>query len=266
MNHIHLYNDSSAKTLNLNEIVHYLRIKLKNYNINLRRDFINHHVTDEVLPIVAKKLAGTRVKDISHKKLELKPLYGEIEYEKRAIKQPNRKFVGVLYDGYEVQKIFRKLIKKDESNLSHIHIAFTNKILCTWDKNDGRYHARVIIIGFPSLISTSGVVEAPAKPKEFYLLLHQYELLGFQSIPIETIKSEIKKKVDFLEPDDPRLTEVLKGYVMQALFYHIFGEVFCEDTNCKLFNAHWQEDLLKAQLGKREFCEVHEKMLKEINL
>lgn len=264
MKYIHLYNDSSAKTLDLNIIIHYLRIGLKNYQISLRKDFISHHITDQNLPNIAEKIAGTRIKNISSKKLDQEPLYGEIEYEKRSINNPDRKFVGVLYDGYEIQKIFRNLIKEDESNLSHIHIAFTNKILCTWEKNDGRYHARAIIIGFPSLISTSGVVEAPAKPKEFYLLHRQYELLGFQSIPIETIKSEIKKKVDFLEPDDPRLTEVLKGYVMQALFFHIFGEVFCEDVNCKLFNAHWQKDLLKAQLGEREFCEIHEKMLKEL--
>jgi hypothetical protein len=40
---------------------------------------------------------------------------------------------------------------------------------------------------------------------------------------------------------------VLKGYVLQAVFYQATGEAFCDDPDCRLFNAHWQEEVLRAQ-------------------
>jgi hypothetical protein len=43
------------------------------------------------------------------------------------------------------------------------------------------------------------------------------------------------------------------------------GEPFCEERECRLFNAHWQEDLLHAQLdGGSDLCAKHERMLAEI--
>jgi hypothetical protein len=53
----------------------------------------------------------------------------------------------------------------------------------------------------------------------------------------------------------------MKGYVMQALFYHLTLDPFCSDKRCRLYNAHWQEEVLEAQLEEPEFCERHAKML-----
>jgi hypothetical protein len=97
------------------------------------------------------------------------------------------------------------------------------------------------------------VVEAPAKPRDFYLK----QQLGASLL---TLKEEFKGK--FIDYNDLRLTEVMKGYVMQALFFHITGNPFCKNKNCRLYNAHWQEDLIQAQLtSKNDFCAQHEKIL-----
>lgn len=48
--------------------------------------------------------------------------------------------------------------------------------------------------------------------------------------------------------DDPRLTRIIRGYVLQAIFYHVFGQPFCTEKTCMLYNAHWQEEVLTAQL------------------
>jgi len=49
---------------------------------------------------------------------------------------------------------------------------------------------------------------------------------------------------------------------MQTLFFHLTGNPFCKNKNCRLYNAHWQEDLIQAQLtSKNDFCLQHEKML-----
>ena len=62
-------------------------------------------------------------------------------------------------------------------------------------------------------------------------------------------------------PSDPRLTELLKGYTMQAVFYHLFAEPFCDNPDCRLFNAHWQEEMIKAQLQGADFCRRHRELL-----
>jgi len=49
---------------------------------------------------------------------------------------------------------------------------------------------------------------------------------------------------------------------MQAVFNHLTGNPFCRNPNCRLFNAHWQEELIKAQLeSEEEFCEEHREIL-----
>ncbi len=177
-------------------------------------------------------------------------------YEMRQIEREDFKSFGILYDGFGLHRIFSNLIPRDEQQLNHCHIVFTNQLLGTWDEDDHRYHARVSIYGFPSLISTTGVVEAPAKPREFYLK----KRLG---MPLEVLKSEFRER--FIDYGDSRLTEVLKGYVMQALFFHLTGNPFCDDPDCRLYNAHWQEELIRAQLGKRyEFCPKHRGILDRI--
>jgi hypothetical protein len=56
----------------------------------------------------------------------------------------------------------------------------------------------------------------------------------------------------------------MKGYVMQALFYHLTLDPFCSDKRCRLYNAHWQEEVLEAQLSQPELCEQHSEMLEKL--
>ena len=51
---------------------------------------------------------------------------------------------------------------------------------------------------------------------------------------------------------------------MQAVFYHIFKEGFCQDKNCRLYNAHRQDKMLNAQLSQPEFCEKHAAMKEQL--
>ena len=99
-------------------------------------------------------------------------------------------------------------------------------------------------------------MEAPAKPREFYLKKN----LGIDLI---TLKKEFAGR--FIDYNDPRTTEIIKGYVMQALFYQLAGNPFCEDSNCRLYNGHWQEEVIHAQMGEDyEFCERHEELLARV--
>ncbi|KUO39759.1 MAG: hypothetical protein AVW06_00285 [Hadesarchaea archaeon DG-33-1] len=258
--HIHLYDDPSIKNLKLSDISSYLKEKLGEVHVDVRGSFIT--VSNELLESFAKRLASAKVRDLGNLNVRFEPLYGEIEYEKGILKEPSRRSFGILYDGFRLQMVIRDLISSEERGPEQVHIIFTNRLFGTWDEDDMRYHARVSVYGFPSIISTTGIVEAPAKPKEFYLLKQQYAALGKTDVPLEVLKEKFRGR--FIDYDDERLTEVMKGYVMQAIFFHLTLEPFCSDKRCKFYNAHWQEEVLEAQLKPPEFCEKHERALEQL--
>lgn len=148
-----------------------------------------------------------------------------------------------LYDGFELQRMIAPKFQMDI-----VHIIFTDLLTCTFSEDDWRYHARAVICGTPSIISTTGIVEAPAKPREFYA-----PQFGMDA-------NSLKKKLAgrFIDYGDSRMTEVATGYVLQALFFFVTGgEPFCESDSCRLYNAHWQEDLIRTQVENPVLCLKH---------
>lgn len=250
-----LYNEGVAEELNIEQIAEYLREKLGKVQVRVRGN--PFAFCPEKSPDYARKLASIKVQDASRKiASEQEPLYGEIEYEKRRILGKKRSF-GILYDGFHLHKIFNEIVLREERCLEFINIFFTNRLFATWDEGDKRYHLRTSIYGIPSIISTTGLIEAPARPREYYLLKQQHERLGKD---VTELKDRFKGR--FIDYEDKRLTEVVKGYVMQAVFYSLTGDPFCEDKGCRLYNAHWQEELIFAQLeSKYEFCGWHRSIL-----
>ena len=161
-----------------------------------------------------------------------------------------------MYDGFELQKILRSINENNET----LHIVITNRLMCTFDENDGRYHARAIICANPTIISTTGIIEAPAKSREYYF---ETMALKTQGLGIESVKEKHRGK--FLDYNDKRLTTVVEGYLLQAIFYNITGESFCDNVECRLYNAHWQTDLLFSQIKIRKLCKKHKEILSNLN-
>jgi hypothetical protein len=164
----------------------------------------------------------------------------------------------ILYDGIELNKMVRELIPTIENTQDTLHIIFTNKLTCTFDENDFRYHARAWVGSNPIIISTTGIIEAPAKPKQYYLDL----MTNFSEEKIEDIKK--KYKGQFLEYNDSRTSQIVEGYILQSIFYYETGEVFCDNNQCRLFNSHWQKDLLRSQIENKKLCKKHEDILIKI--
>lgn len=267
---IHIYGKGVITNPDLEKLSLYLKTLLPESTIDVRIDFISFFLaqldsskTDDTVDLLAGELAGIRVLDYAKQKLNPDPLYAEIDYERRKILNPATKSIGVFYDGFELQNTFYSILGKDERSFSHTHVVFTNQLIATWEDDDSRYHARSSVYGFPSIISTAGIVEAPAKPREFYLLKQQYGMMGREDLALADFKKKFEGR--FINYNDSRMTGVSKGYIAQALFFHITGEPFCEDKGCRLFNAHWQEELVYSQLeSPYEFCEKHTDMLKRL--
>ena len=264
--------------MNLKKIILYKEPAISEINTELLTEFleekfpikveIKNNVFKEFSLEDIKKLSNIRITDIKNPFSEYGASDDEIEFEKKlcgdssvmnsTTKVENAQEISevFMYDGFELQKILRYLNKDNEV----LHIILTNRLTCTFDENDKRYHARAVICANPSIISTTGIIEAPAKPKEYYFEVMK---LRTQGLDIESAKEKYKDK--FLEYNDERLTKVLEGYILQVIFYNITGESFCEDIECRLNNAHWQKDLLFSQLEINKLCKKHNEILSNLN-
>jgi hypothetical protein len=220
----------------------------------VREDLLAHglaHVPAAEAEALAEQLCRCRVLSPTQGPRARKPLTPEIGYELRVLAGHARATPGVVYDGNELQRIAFALLPVEERALETIHIWFTERLFATLDEDDRRYHARVSVYGHPSLISTSGMVHAPARGREHYLARR----LGLRQ-PVDGS--------DFLRPEDPRTTRVAEGYAMQAAAYALLGDPFCNEPTCRLFNAHWQAEMLTAQLGQPDYCARHKAMIRDM--
>ena len=253
-----LYDEGIARELDIEAIARYLAQKIGEVRVEVRGNPFGFNLPQDKLSDYARKIASAKIQEVSKRIVSgQEPLYGEIEYEKRRILGKTRSF-GILYDGFHLLRIFGEIMSREECSLEFVHIFFTNRLFATWDDSDKRYHLRTSVYGIPSIISTTGLVEAPAKPREYYLLKQQYERLGKD---LTELKDRFRESV--IDYEDKRMTEVTKGYAMQAVFYSLTGDPFCEDKGCRLYNAHWQEELIFAQLESGyEFCGRHTTFLK----
>ena len=254
---IALYDEGTAEALDMGEITRYLAQKMRRVKVEARGNPFALNLPRDRVPDYAKKIASTKIQGVSERmQAGQEPLYGEIEYEKRRIQGSTSAF-GVLYDGFHLLRLFYEIMSREERRPELVHIFFTNRLLATWDDGDKRYHLRTSVFGIPSIVSTTGIIEAPARPKEYYLLKQHYERLGKDLTQLND-----SFQGSFIGYEDSRLTEVAKGYAMQAVFYYLIGDPFCEDKGCRLYNAHWQEELIFAQLESGyEFCPRHNEFL-----
>ena len=203
-----------------------------------------------------EQIASRRIFDLKKQFKEHIPTQEEIQVEKEN-QDTSEQDIMTLYDGFELQSIIAENIPIANDTL---HIIFTNKLTATFDNDDFRYHARALISSNPTIISTTGIIEAPAKPKRYYLDL----MTNFSEGKVEGIKE--KYKGEFLEYHDSRLSDIAEGYVLQSIMYYATGDAFCENKECRLFNAHWQKDLLYSQIENKKLCDKHqEKLIKTRN-
>lgn len=233
-------------------------IKLKNF---LEKTFpvtveVKNSIFNEFKPNTAFQIASCRIYNPKRPFEKHYPSKEEIIFEEKNFLNTSINENIVMYDGFELLQCLTELIPNEEQNRENFHVIFTNKLTCSFDYNDFRYHGRALIGGNPSLISTTGIIEAPAKPREFYLDLIKNHAKGINR---EVLNQRYKGT--FLEYNDPRLSKIIEGYLLQAIFYFETGQPFCNKKDCRLFNAHWQKELLDSQIKIAKLCDAHEKIL-----
>lgn len=210
-----------------------------------------------------------------------------------------------IYDGFELCKIAENIIHADKkctalsqltnttspnTTSSHqqckyhntLNIIFTDIITCTFDQDDYRYHARMLVGANPFLISVSGMVKGPARPKEYYIKQLTREFSAHMNNNIQdridnnqTYNNSIQsnahttiitdnKNHDYITRHDLRIPHIAQGLLLQAIIYYETGEAFCSDNTCRIYNAHWQKDMIRTQITEQKLCNKHYNAIKKM--
>ncbi|PTD94366.1 hypothetical protein C9439_03480 [archaeon SCG-AAA382B04] len=249
-----IYRDPATPELDEQELCRYVE---GTTSINtITKESILERVDEAKVDVFSKRFAESRVRDIEEKNEGFEPNFGEKRFEKRLIEDSSKDVKGVLYDAKKLEKIYLLLLNEQERSKNHLPFVLTNRLIGTFGE-DNRYHARVSLYGFPMILSSTGLVEAPAKPKQFYRKKRSNSL---------KTKEEIKEETegDFIDYGENRITKAMKGYLLQGIFHYLSKGFFCENNGCRFYNAHWQQELINAQINKPEFCNKHKKEIKEI--
>ena len=241
------------RNLNLQRVAEDIGKIFSNCTIDIRIPFLQYTTNSISVNWLAEELASIQISDIkqpyrNQPERRNKSNTSGVLFEKGLITTPRRSFS--LYDGFMMQGLYATLLPANERTIDNIHIIFDSRLTCTFSEEDYRYHARALICGTPSVVSTTGMIEAPAKPKDFY-----FRQIGRMSTArdIEELKKQFAGK--YIDYDDDRINCIATGYIIQALFFFLTdGNPFCSDPGCRLFNAHWQEDLIRTQVNNQRIC------------
>ena len=252
---VFLYDEPSVPEIEINNLAKFIEETI-GVQVEVRKNFFEHFKSDKN---TAYELASFRIFNPYSSFERHKPTEEEINFEEESFTNSSISNNIILYDGFELQNFLEKIIPQEESSEDKFHLVFTARLTCTYDYEDYRYHGRAVICSNPSIISTTGIIEAPAKPRAYYISMYQNMSQGLN---LGALKEQFKGK--FLEYHDKNLSRVVRGYALQAIFYYLTTEPFCDSKDCILNNAHWQEDLIHSQIELGKFCNTHQKILESI--
>ena len=264
---IFLYDEPAVQEIQISNLKNFL---LETFHVDVEiKECVFHNLDGKTI----EKISGCRIFDHKMPFKEHLPNKQEIDFEKSVCEDTNllekttmvenaeRIEDVMMYDGFEVQNIIYDVITKNDSDQNNLHIVFTNRLICTYDTADSRYHGRTVICSNPAIISTTGMIEAPARPREYYFEAMKCKMQG---LDIQNVKKNYSGK--FLDYHDKRLSKISEGYLLQAIFYYMTGDAFCDSLDCRLNNAHWQKDLLYSQLKIGKLCNKHQALLDKLHL
>ncbi|HUU70095.1 MAG TPA: DUF6775 family putative metallopeptidase [Planctomycetota bacterium] len=256
LSHVSIHGWPPPADIDLDAIAHFLRELLG----GIVRVGPPLAVPPERLNDAAEAFAQARVFNPMQPLQDRKPLPMEVEYEKRRLTEPSDMRTGIVYDGFAFSEIAAGLLGESVRRRSSLHIVFTDQLVGTLDPNDRRYHARTAVFSVPVVVSSAGLVQAPARPRGYYLAKHALRLAGKAEGAEALLGTQSAGR--WLERGDPRMTDIAKGYAAQAAAFQLWGHPFCGDPACRLFNAHRQDEMIRAQLGGPDFCEKHAGMFR----
>ena len=255
---IFLYDDPDTPGLDIGELAGYLIARMPGCEVACRRDYITHHLERFAEP-QREVLVDELVRQLDS--FEIDNLVIPEDRGKLPEEPAEDLELGTIYEATGLQAALKLLLPQEESGSSDLHIVLSDHCIADWDTDTRRARLRIASLGQPTVISTCGLIEAPAKPRQYHFLRTQLAILGADTEEVDLADQFSDRALGY---GDPRLNEALKGYVLKAAFYRMFNEATCRTHTCRLFDARTQEDVITAQMGRRPgLCDEHGRMLRE---
>lgn len=247
---IYLYDDPDSAALDVDYLAGWLGAQLPQTRVSSRTDYLTYQLarfSDTERDVLVAQLC----EQLQH--AEVENLVRPQDRERLPEMPPAERGLDVVYEAEVLQRLLGLLIDPAESQLSHLHVMFTSNFIGDWRENEAFLHLRAAVLGDLNIISTSGLVEALELPKQYHFMRQQVAVLGIE----EDLDSTFADQT--LGYGDPRLNEVCKGYLMQAVFYRLQGETGCDDPRCRLYLNPTHTATLRTQvMGRGRLCERHQ--------
>lgn len=254
---VYLYDEPDALGLDIHYLGAYLAAVLPAVEVHPRSDFLTHHLgpySEEQRARLGREILA----QFDRARVATLAVTGG---EEEAGEPEGVEEIEEVYDGRLLQELLEVLQPPEEAGPEGLHLVFTNWRLAVRGES-GELHQAVSIFGSPTLVSLSGLFEALAAPRQYDFMRTQLAMFGLEE-DLDGLDEQFAASL--LGPGDPRLNEVLKGLALQALFSRMWGEAFCPDADCRLFNASTYEELLHAQTRPHAgLCRNHQDWLRGV--
>jgi len=206
---------------------------------------------DDVCDRLAKSFSSAKVMHpFKPFKSGRNPLYGELDFERRRLRGETFA-AGIMYEARTLAEGLLSVLPAFSSDV--VDVVVTNRLFGTWSDVDRRFHARIFFYAGIGVVSSTGLVEAPALPQEFYRAKAVIEGMGTGITP-EILRTEYYDEA--ILHSHPKMADALAGMIVQSLSIPLGWEYPCDNPECKVFDAHRHRDLVQAQLFS-EKCEKH---------
>lgn len=255
LSHIYLYDDPEMQGLDTDALGRYLRARLPRVRVEVRGEFFAHQ-----LRRVADEEQGDAAEQLSEqlRRAEVKDLVHPVERRGSAREDPAELGLGPVYRAPALQAIMAVLLDPPETGMDHLHIVLMGNAIGDWDETR-RFRLRVACLGQPSIISTVGLVEVPQRPRQYDFMRAHMLAVGLEEDLDDLAEAFASQALGY---GDPRINDVLKGYVLMAVFYRLYGEGPCTERTCRLHDAATQQELLACQCGPGAgLCRRHSEMI-----
>ncbi|MEN6301584.1 MAG: DUF6775 family putative metallopeptidase [Armatimonadia bacterium] len=258
LEYVYLYDDPDAAGLDVDYLGHWVASLFPDAQVGIRSDFLTFHLArfsdaerEELVSVMCAQLQGAEVTNLVRPDLR----------DKLPELLPEDRNLDVLYEGKPLQAILRLLVPQEEVVPSRVHITFTANYLGEWRPDEVYLHLRASVLGLPTIISPSSLIESLELPKQYHFMRQQLAILGVE----EDVEDMFAQNT--IGYGDPRLNEVCKGQVLQAISFALTGESGCDDPECRLYEAATHEAVLHTQVaGKPGLCERHRDLLESFGL
>lgn len=258
LRHVYIYDDPDTEGLNTDAVARYLADALPHAEVRVRNDYLTHQLRryadqGQAAEELVSQLAG------QFKRAQVDSLVHPADRGLLPPEDPAELGLGEVYRAQALQAILSLMVQADESSLDHLHIVLTSMVFGDWDEFSREFRVRVGCLGRPSLLSTTGLIEGPARPRDFEVLRTQMAVMGLGEDIADLAEAFQPRALGY---GDRRITECLKGYALMAVMYRAYGEGPCDDPTCRLHDAATQEELIACQCGDDAgLCHRHAAML-----